>query len=136
MTEFSLRIYEADDIFYEGPCVSLVVPTTEGMYGIWANHLNTIAAVSIGEMKFTLPDGTVYVASVSEGMVKIENNDVLVLVDAAEYLDEIDENRARKALEAAEEALLQEEGTRNYRLALAMKARAMNRLRVKKRLDP
>ena len=58
---------------------------------------------------------------------------VLVLVDAAERPEEIDKNRAERAAAAAKEALLQKRSIREYRLAEANLARAINRLRVKSR---
>ena len=59
MNEFNLHIIEADSDFYNGKCISLVIPTTEGMYGIQANHESMVAAVAIGVVKYTLPDGKV-----------------------------------------------------------------------------
>ena len=133
MREFTLHVYEADEVFYEGPCISLVVPTTEGQYGIQAMHENMVAAVCIGYIKYTLPDKSVHYAAVSDGLVRVEDNDVLILVEAAEHPDEIDEARARKQEEAARELLQAKQNQINYRTASAMVTRAINRLRVKNR---
>ena len=51
MTEFKLKILEADSTFYDGNCISIIVPTSEGAYGIQANHENMIAAIIPGEIK-------------------------------------------------------------------------------------
>ena len=99
MNEFNLHIIEADKDFFEGKCVSLVIPTTEGMYGIQAMHENLVAAIDIGVIKYTLPDGTRCHAAVSNGMVKVENNNVLILVESCEDPDDIDEETARKIIE-------------------------------------
>ncbi|MCR5302523.1 MAG: ATP synthase F1 subunit epsilon [Lachnospiraceae bacterium] len=133
MNEFDLHIIEADSDFYNGKCVSLVVPTTEGMYGIQAGHENLVAAIDIGVVKYTLPDGTRCHAAVSNGMVKVENNEVLILVESAEEPDEIDEERARREEEEAKEVLRGKSDTFNYRAAKGIMARAVNRLRIKKR---
>ena len=133
MNEFSLHIIEADSDFYNGKCVSLVVPTTEGMYGIQAGHENLVAAIKIGVIKYTLPDGTRCHAAVSDGMVKVENNEVLILVESAEDPDEIDEERAKREEEMAKEVLRGKSDTLNYRAAKGIMARAVNRLRIKKR---
>ena len=58
MNTFELHILAAERSFYEGPCESLVLPTTEGMYGIQANHLNMVAGVVPGEITFRVPGGT------------------------------------------------------------------------------
>ena len=133
MNEFNLHIIEADNDFYNGKCVSLVVPTTEGMYGIKAGHENLVAAITIGVIKYTLPDGSRLHAAVSNGMVKVENNEVLILVESAEDPDEIDEERARREEETARETLKGRTDALNYRAAKGIMARAANRLRIKKR---
>ena len=131
MSSFKVHILAADESFYEGKCESLVVPTSNGQYGIWANHANTISAIVPGEMLYRLPGGQEQRAAVSSGMVKIENNEVLVLVDSAERPEEIDANRAKRAADAAREALLQKQGFREYHEAKVTLARAIARLRVK-----
>ena len=124
MNEFRLHIVEADNDFYDGGCTSLVIPTTDGMMGIQAMHENLVAAVSIGVVKYTLPDGTRCHAAVSNGIVKVENNEVLILVDEARALSE--EETARDLLGGRTDRI-------NYRAAKGMLARAVNRLKIKKR---
>lgn len=133
MKEFNLHILEADSAFYEGPCVSLVVPMPDGQYGILANHINMVAAVSIGTVKYVTPDGENHYVAVSDGMIRIEDNDVMMLVESAEDPDEIDMDRAAFEVEEGEELLKSEQGRINYKMASAMVARAINRLRIKSR---
>ena len=115
MREFNLHIIEADDDFYNGKCVSLVVPTTEGMIGILAMHENLVAAVTIGVIKYTLPDGTRCHAAVSNGLLKVENNEVLILVESCEDPSEIDVERAKREEQMAKEALADRSNRLNYR---------------------
>lgn len=132
MNTFSLLILATDKPFYDGECVSLVIPTVKGQCGIQAHHSNMIAAIVPGMLKFTLPDGKETFAAVSSGIVKVENNHVLLLVDTAERPEEIDENRAKRSAEQAKEAILQKKSIQDYYTAQAKMARAINRLRVKK----
>ncbi len=131
MREFKLSVYASDKPFYEGPCVSVSIPFSDGEYGIQAYHSNLMAAVVAGELRFTLPDRTVTHAAVSGGIVKVENNEVLLLVDTAERPEEIDANRARRAADEAKEAMLQKKSIRDYHSAQARLIREINRLRVK-----
>ena len=131
--EFHLRVLAADRPFYEGPCVSLTVPAVDGSMGILAGHSNTIAALIPGAMSVTLPSGERRTAAVSGGLIKVENNEVLVLADSAERPDEIDANRAKRAADAAKEELLQKKSLQEYKSAQANLARALSRLRVKER---
>ena len=133
MDTFQVHILAADKTFYEGPCVSLTIPTSDGEQGILAHHSDMIAAVLPGTLRYQAPDGPVQLAAVSSGMVKIEKNEVLVLVDSVERPEEIDAARARREADEAQEAMLQRKSRQEYQLAQASLARAMNRLRVKAR---
>ena len=131
MDTFQVHILAADRIFYEGPCVSLTIPTSDGERGILAHHENMMAAIQPGTLRWQPPEQEVQLAAVSPGMVKVERNDVLVLVDSAERPEEIDEARARREADEAREALLQKKSRQEHQLAQSTLARALNRLRIK-----
>ncbi len=132
MTPFQVQILSADHPFYCGECESLEVPTLDGQYGILAGHSNMIAAVVPGMLHFRVPnEEKEQIAAVSHGLIKIENGEVLILIDSAERPEEIDINRARREADAAKEAIQQKRTIQEYRSAQAMLARAINRLQVK-----
>ena len=133
MDTFLVHILAADRSFYEGPCVSLTIPTSDGEMGILAHHSSMIAAILPGVLRYQIPGQPVQLAAVSAGMVKVEKNEVLVLVDSAERPEEIDALRAKREADEAREALLQRRSRQEHQLAQATLARAMNRLRVKAR---
>ena len=64
--------------------------------------------------------------------MKIEDNDVMVMVGTAERPEEIDANRAQRAKDEAMEAMLQKKSIQEYQTAQANLARALNRLKVKR----
>ena len=132
MKTFTLAVLAAEKPFYEGDCISLVIPTVDGLYGIQAGHSNMIAAIVPGVLKYTTPDGNEHIAALSEGMVKVEDNHVLLLVNTAERPEEIDENRARRAAEEAKEAILQRRSIQDYHAAQVKLRRAISRLNEKK----
>lgn len=131
MKTFNINILAADHPFYTGPCESLIVPSSEGQYGILANHSNMIIAVEPGALYYRPPGQPTQVVSVSHGLVKIENNRVLVLVDSVERPEDIDANRAKRAAAEAREAILQTKSMQEYGAAQARLARALSRLQVK-----
>ncbi|MBO6090166.1 MAG: ATP synthase F1 subunit epsilon [Lachnospiraceae bacterium] len=133
MNSFSLHILAAERNFYEGECTSLVVPITDGSYGIMANHKNMVAAIIPGIMEYSLPEGERVVVCVSQGILIVADNDVKVLVDTVETPEEIDENRAKAAAEQAREAMLQKQSIQEYKSAQLRIAREMNRLKLKNR---
>ena len=132
MKPFDLHVLTMNKPFFEGKCSSLVVPIKSGQYGILADWVSVIVP---GEMKLTVEgdDGkqNVITAAVAGGIVKVEHNSVLVLVDTAEKPEEIDENRARRAVEMAKEQTAKQTATREYYAAQARLARAVNRLKVR-----
>ena len=131
MKTFYLEIFAADGVFFRGECVSATVPTPDGQYGILPLHSNFITAVRAGEMHFTTPDGARHPVLVEAGLAKIENNQVLLLVDAAERPEEAEANRALRAAERAKEEELQRRSMREYEASQAALAHAFDRLRRK-----
>ena len=131
METFQVHILAADHSFYEGPCESLTIPTSDGEQCILAHHSSMIAAIQPGTMRYRTPGQESRLAAVSQGMVEVEQNEVLVLVDSAERPEDIDAARARREADEAKEALLQQRSRQEHRVAQATLARALNRLRVK-----
>ena len=131
MEIFILRIYAAEKVFYEGECKSLIIPAVNGQFGVLAHHSNMIAAIVPGILSYKNKEGEEVVASVSSGLIKVEDNDVLVLVDSIERPEEIDVNRAKKAAAKAKEELLQKRTVQEYKQAQANLARAISRLKLK-----
>lgn len=131
MRTFHVDILAADKPFYQGECQSLQIPIGNGQYGILAGHRNAIAAIVPGTMHMRDEEGKEHIAAVSEGMVKIENGAVLLLIDSMERPEEIDANRARREAEEAREEILQKKSIQSYYTAQARMARALNRLKVK-----
>ena len=131
MNTFSLKIFAADKVFYQGECQSLVVPTVDGQYGIQARHENTIIAVDIGIAAFTDGDGKRHSAVLSEGICKMENNEVVIMVETAEHPEEIDRVIAEREAEEAQEAMRSRNNMSDVKRAKAKMARAASRLRAK-----
>lgn len=131
MKSFPFTFLEADRTFYEGECLSLQIPATDGSYGIMANHTNLICALIPGELKFKTADGEEKVASVSSGLCKVENGEVLVFTESAEAPHEIDERRAQRDAAEAKEEMLRRRSIQSYRVAQARMARVLNRIKVK-----
>ena len=99
----------SDHMVYDGDALSVTLPTTEGSIGILAQHSNLIMAVIPGTIEY-VPYGKAAQEAglsgrqtiiVSDGLLKVENGEVMILVDTAERPEDIDEARARRAEEQA-----------------------------------
>ena len=130
MASFYVHILAEDHVLVRGDCNSLVLPLIDGLYGIQAHHSSMISAIVPGVLSCTMADGTVFTAAVSNGLVKVEDNDVLVLVESAEKSGDIDSLRAKRDAEEAEAALRSHKTAMEYRIAQAALLRATSRLRA------
>ena len=138
MATFKLHFMASEHMVYDGEAESVSLMTTEGSIGILAYHSNLIMAVVPGIVEY-VPVGEdakaagmsgkqIYV--VSDGLLKVENNEVMILVDTAEHPEEIDEARARRAEAQAREALKRANSNRDVALASAELSRAMSRIKA------
>lgn len=128
----------SDHMVYEGDAELVSLLTTEGSIGIMAHHANVIMAIVPCALKY-VPAGEEADAAglsgdqivvVSDGLLKVENNDVMILVDTAERPEEIDEARARRAEERARESLKHANSNREMERAGAELSRALSRLKA------
>ena len=133
MEIFHLEILSPERPFYNGDCVSLVVPVSDGMIGIMAHHEPMTAAISDGELAFTLPDGERKTCVVSRGMLDISRNDARILCDSAYAPEELDDVLARQALQDELIAEQEKEGLRDYRRTQLAFAKAVNTLKAKQK---
>ncbi|MCD8002610.1 MAG: ATP synthase F1 subunit epsilon [Clostridia bacterium] len=127
---FPLRIIAADRIFYNGETSSVTVTCPDGKYGIMAGHANMAAAVAPGILSYRTPDGDVFHAAVSDGVVKVSDGDVLILVESAEHPADIDVLRAERSAAEAEEELKRSRSGLEFRAASAKLSRALTRIKV------
>ena len=134
MSDFRIKILAADKAVYEGPCYSAVVPLSDGLMGVMAHHSNMVSAIKTGIMTYRIKkdDAPVNVA-VSAGLIKVENNEVLILVDTAENADSIDLARAERAAENAKARINMQRSRRAQLAAEADLARAISRINASRR---
>ena len=131
MTTFWVKVIASDHVFYNGNCEALVVPAHDGEVGILPHREAMILAIQEGELKFRIPGEQEYHhAVVGLGIVQVANNRVTVVVDTAERPEDIDEVRAKQALERAKEQLRQKQSIREYYMSKASMARALSRLKA------
>ena len=116
MAAFWLKVIASDHVFYNGNCESLVVPAHDGEVGILPHREAMILAIQEGELRFRVPGENQYRET--------------VVVDTAERPEDIDEVRARQALERAQEQLRQKQSIREYYMSKASMARALSRLKA------
>lgn len=127
---FMVEIVTPGQILLQDEAQFLVVPELNGELGILKNHAAMIAALDVGVLRYTDPEGKVKKIAISGGFMEVIYNEVRVLAETAEQGSEIDVLRARAAQERAEKRMqLQDENVNHGRAEMAMR-RAMTRLKA------
>jgi F-type H+-transporting ATPase subunit epsilon len=130
--EFTLSVVAPDRSLVEEQVVSVIVPGSEGYFGILAGHVPLIASLRAGLVEFEDLDGQRHYVTVSGGFAEVGAGGINILADAAERATEIDVTRAERALESARMALRGEVSGVTSEEATAELERAMNRIRAAK----
>ena len=124
---FQLEIITPTQIFTEGQVSYVRAESPDGQFGIMAKHTPATIALGIGEIK-VVKDGKETFYATNGGFADIQKESVLLLVETAEKVSDIDKDRAESARQRAQERLQNKEMDRS-RTQTAI-AKAKNRLKV------
>ena len=125
-----VRLVAADREVWSGEATTVVARTTEGEIGILPGHAPLLGVLVNGPVRIRQAGGGDVEAAVHGGFLSVADDQVAVLAEVAELADEIDVDRAQRALDAARRAAaerLAEEGDDESHAAIH---RAETRLRV------
>jgi F-type H+-transporting ATPase subunit epsilon len=126
-----VRLLTPEGAVFDGLAYMVVAPSVRGEVGILPRHTPFIAFLKMGETRLKLLDDTELIFATTEGYLSVEEDRVLILVEQAERADQIDRERARAALQRAEEALAAAGDDEVARIAAeSARRRAENRLSV------
>ena len=101
---FTLKIVTPDRVFYQGEVSMVEFNTTEGEIGVLKGHVPTTVIISPGILTITEAEETKE-AALHAGFAEILQDEVVILAEIIEWPEEIDEERAKRAKERAEERL-------------------------------
>jgi F-type H+-transporting ATPase subunit epsilon len=101
---FDLTIVTPEGLVYQGSVERVVLPGSEGDFGVLASHERFLSPLRVGEVEIRTADDTLY-AAIAGGFAEVDGDAVSVLVDSCELEHEIDAARADAALIAAQQAL-------------------------------
>lgn len=99
-----LEIITGERILFQGDVESVVAPGSEGELGVLPHHAAVMTMLQPGELFYTI-DGAATSFALTGGFMEIRGDHVVVLADAAERVDEIDEARAEEAVRRARERI-------------------------------
>ena len=135
MAELNLEIITPEKPVIKDQIESVTVPGTLGSFQILKNHAPLISSFEVGLIKIKKQSTDSYYTT-SGGTVEVNDNKVLVLADSIEKIDEINADRAKEALERAEERLKRKnEADVDEARAKAALDRALNRINAVKKFS-
>ena len=132
---FELTIVTPGGQAYQGTVERVILPGSEGEFGVLAGHERFLSSLRIGAVEILTQEGSLY-AAIADGFAEVDGNTVTVLVDSCELEHEIDAARADAAATAAQQVLERaagEEDPERYRQFEAALERARTRVSVSKR---
>ena len=132
MSTFQFEIITPIRILDKGQVNYVRCPGIDGSFGVMANHLEGIIALSIGEIKVTIDGKEEYLAT-SGGYTEITDEKMQLLVESVEGTDEIDMDRAKRSLERAQVRKEKHSPEIDGARVEVSLHRALNRLRVARR---
>ncbi len=107
MPQETIRIEIAvpDRLVLDAEASSVQLPLTTGYLGVLPGHAPMLGAVGTGELTYCEPSGGERYLAIDGGAVEILPDRVRILASHAERDSDIDTERARKALERANDRL-------------------------------
>ncbi|HPY08622.1 MAG: ATP synthase F1 subunit epsilon [Patescibacteria group bacterium] len=84
--------------------LQVTAPTQQGEITVLPDHIPLISILKPGVLEIKTIVGETEIMSVSGGFIEVLKDKVVVLADAAERADELDEEKIAEARKAAEEA--------------------------------
>jgi len=132
-TSIDLQIVTPDRLLVHEQVDEVVIPGTNGYFGVLPGHTPLLASLSVGELWYRRGQDKTYLA-IAFGFVEVLPDRVTILAQLAEYPDEIDVERAEAARKRATERLEQKQSEIDYERARAALKKSLTRLQVSSRI--
>ncbi|SPP31833.1 ATP synthase epsilon chain [Arsenophonus endosymbiont of Aleurodicus floccissimus] len=127
---YHLVVVSAEKQIFDGLVQKIQVTGSEGELGIYAQHTPLLTAIKPGMIRITKQSGEEELIYLSGGIIEVQPNGVIVLVDTAIRGKDLDEAKALESKHKAEEHIRKAHGDVDYAQASAELAKAIAKLRV------
>jgi len=129
MAGIIVDVITAERVVYSEEVDIVIAPGVEGELGILPHHTPLMTILQSGELRVR-KGGEEFSMAVSGGFLEVRPDRIIVLADAAERVDEIDETRAQEAKRRAEQLLVHRTPEVDVARAEAALRRSLARLGV------
>ncbi|EYE89830.1 F0F1 ATP synthase subunit epsilon [Fervidicella metallireducens AeB] len=129
MAAFNFKLITPEKVFFEGEVNSVSMNSITGRVQILANHVGYATGVLPCIIKIVVNNETKK-AVVSGGFFQISDNKGVLFADSAEWPEEVDIERAKRAMERAKNRLESKDKNLDVERAKLALLRAMTRLKI------
>ncbi|MDY0120378.1 MAG: ATP synthase F1 subunit epsilon [Sulfurimonas sp.] len=105
MDKLKLEILTPNGEIFNGEAISVTLPGEEGEFGVLANHASLSTLLEAGVIDIEKEDKSVESILINWGVVNVDEEKVIVLVEGAVAIRGESESAISKALEDAQELL-------------------------------
>ena len=105
MDKFKLEILTPNGGIYDGEAVSVILPGEEGEFGVLAGHASLTTLLEAGVVDIEKEDKSVESILINWGVVQVDEEKVIVLVEGAVAIRGENESAIATALEEAKELI-------------------------------
>lgn len=98
-------VVSAEESIFSGEAKFVALPGESGELGILPRHVPLITRIKPGSVRIELPDGKEEFVFVAGGILEVQPDRVTVLSDTAVRGADLDEEKANRAKQAAEDAV-------------------------------
>ena len=134
MSSIRVDIVSAQAEVYSGSAAMVIVPGSEGEFGIKPRHTPLLSTLKAGQVRIIAEDGSEENIYVSGGLLEVQPHIVTVLSDTALRAHDIDESAALKAKDDAERAMSDNSSDFDFARAQTELAEAVAQLQTLNRL--
>lgn len=129
--KFNIKMVTPDGKKLLDDCEILNVVTSTGAMGIMAKHLPLVAVLEISHLEYK-KDKEVFHYSIGGGILNVQKDETIILVESFEKPSEIDLNRALASKERAEKRISSNDPNIDLKRAEIALKRAINRISLVK----
>jgi len=105
MDKFKLEILTPNGEIFDGEAVSVILPGEEGEFGVLAGHASLTTLLEAGVVDIEKEDKSVESILINWGVVQVDEEKVIVLVEGAVAIRGENESAIATALEDAKELI-------------------------------
>lgn len=133
MSELNIDVVTPKGIKFSGEAISCTAPGWDGAFQILKDHTSMVTQLKVGSVIFDI-DGKQKIFTTSGGYLEIQNNNISIIAETAEWAEEIELERAREAERRARKRLESHGGGLDIDRAKLSLVRALNRIKVASRV--